>query len=195
MRHRLMTLAAALAVLVYAPSGAMGQEEEDITPFERLVNQSIDNGLQWLRNHQAGNARIGRSTGLATLAFLEKRESADRDAPQVGYLGMDLADQVRVRQAVRYMIESDPALNAGRLHRQAPAGRQLGGELDADPGALLVHGHGDLVSAHVHGLRFLGIRNGACRAPGVRAGLRTGRAHLLGAAQQQTTEQGGLEHS
>ena len=88
--------------LAFAPTATWA----NVTPFGQEVNQAIEDGLQWLRANQQGNGGWGEPTGLPILCFLEKRSSADWNAPAQGYLGMDEADQERVRNGVRYCINS-----------------------------------------------------------------------------------------
>ncbi len=98
------------AALLITPSTGLA----NVTPFGELVNTAIENGLTYLRGQQAGNGGWGESTGLAMLCFLEKRSSADWNAPAQGYLGMDEADQERVRNAARYCINSIPGFANNR---------------------------------------------------------------------------------
>jgi len=84
-----------------------------VTPFGQRVNEAIDQGLQFLRNNQNENGSIndgkdGGTTGLAMLCFLEKRASADWNAPALGYAGMTPDDQDRVRRGVRYCASEVP---------------------------------------------------------------------------------------
>ena len=83
------------------------------TPFGEIVNASIDRGLDYFRAQQQGDGGFGggESTGLATLCFLEKRASADWNAPQVGFAGMSPQDQSIVQNAVRFMLQSEPGIN------------------------------------------------------------------------------------
>jgi MYXO-CTERM domain-containing protein len=85
------------------PSMASAQ----VTPFGQRVNASIDRGLEYLRGTNR-NGSWGGGTGLAILAFLEKRAGADFDAPHVGYAGMDAPDQALIRNAVRHCIDNIP---------------------------------------------------------------------------------------
>ena len=75
-----------------------------VTPFGLEVNEAIERGIERLRNIQDGNGGWGGPTGLALLCFLERRAGPDWNAPAVGYIGMDPADQDRVRRGVRYCI-------------------------------------------------------------------------------------------
>jgi hypothetical protein len=101
-----LTLIAALTVTLFA-----GIASAQITPFAERVNDSINSGLEYFRGSQDGNGGWGRPTGLAVLCFLEKRGSADWNSPPLGYIGMDAADQDRVRRAIRYCINSIAGLS------------------------------------------------------------------------------------
>lgn len=82
----------------------------DVTPFGERVDKAITKGLDWLRGEQREDGSIGgKATGLALLAFLEKRESADWTAPPVGYEGSTPEDQERMRRAVKYILTTDEA--------------------------------------------------------------------------------------
>ena len=98
-----------LSAVIAAPVAATAA----VTPFGERVNAAINRGLDWFRANQAGNGGWGNPTGLGILCFLEKRASADWNAPAVGYAGMDAADQGRVRNAVRYCIDSIGGLSQG----------------------------------------------------------------------------------
>ena len=84
-----------------------------VTPFGLRVNDSIDRGLQYLREVQEPNGGWGRPTGLAILCFLEKRASADWNAQPQGYQNMNPVDQEVVRNGVRYCIESISGITGG----------------------------------------------------------------------------------
>ena len=84
-----------------------------VTPFGLRVNDSIDRGLQYLREVQEPNGGWGRPTGLALLCFLEKRNSADWDAQPQGYVNMSPADQEIVRRGVKYCIDSIGGISRG----------------------------------------------------------------------------------
>ena len=98
----------AAAVIVSAPTAAEAFE----TPFGRAVNQSINRGLQYLRNVENGGNVDGRTgtTGLAMLAFLEKPFDADWDAPKVGYRNSTADDQGRLRRMALWMINREAGL-------------------------------------------------------------------------------------
>ncbi len=100
MGRRFVSVGALVAAISLAPAAASA----NVTPFGEAVNAAIERGLDWLRNTQNGNGGWGDPTGLPLLCFLEKRTSADWNAPAQGYLGMDAADQDRVRRGVAYCI-------------------------------------------------------------------------------------------
>ena len=113
MHARFIIVSLTLALLPF------GQATAFETPFGREVTAAIDRGLNFLRDSQnnagafdvAGEPRV---TGLAILCFLERRASADWNAPPVGYVGMDAADQDRIQRAVRYLLQNDPGLLGNR---------------------------------------------------------------------------------
>lgn len=84
-----------------------------VTPFGERVNESIDRGINWLRENQDNNGGWGRPTGLAVLCFLEKRQSADWSAQVLGYQNMEAQDQEVVRNGIRYCINSIGGIGGG----------------------------------------------------------------------------------
>ncbi len=116
----------AAAVLTGAPTPAVAV----VTPFGRDVHAAIDAGLDWFRARQNANGSFcgGQcwATGLAALAFLEKGETADRNARPVGYEGLDEADQERVRRAVKWIIDNDANFRAVGNPHPYTAGAGLG---------------------------------------------------------------------
>ncbi|MCA9548324.1 MAG: hypothetical protein KC613_28165, partial [Myxococcales bacterium] len=86
-------VAAAIIVgvsLLLAPIGAMAFR----TPFGDRVNDAINRGLQYIRNNTNASGAFGNwETGLAMVAILEKRASADWQAPHLGYRNSSAADQ------------------------------------------------------------------------------------------------------
>jgi hypothetical protein len=74
--------------------------------FEADVNTAIDRGINWLitNNAFANPSSAGNAAGLAALALLEKRVSADiNDAPQ-GYANASAADKVRLDAILAYIV-------------------------------------------------------------------------------------------
>ncbi len=74
--------------------------------FDADVASSIDKGLAWFdaAGCYSGSFSCGEATGLALLALLEKRPSAD--AAPAGYSGATADDQARMRRTVRHIIDS-----------------------------------------------------------------------------------------
>ncbi|MCB9551670.1 MAG: terpene cyclase/mutase family protein [Myxococcales bacterium] len=96
------------------------------TPFGDRVNASIERGLQYLRNQEGGGNIGGEASGLAMLAFLEKRASADWDAPTVGYRGSTADDQARLQRMARYLLN-----NFNGIANNSPDSYRTGGALMA----------------------------------------------------------------
>ncbi len=94
---------------------SISQSHALLTPFGERVNESINRGLQRLREQQQANGGWGRPTGLAVLCFLEKRQSADWNAQAQGYQNMDAADQELVRNGVRYCIQNIDGFESGSV--------------------------------------------------------------------------------
>jgi hypothetical protein len=136
MRSTMIKLLA--AGLLLSPAASIAQ----VTPFGERVNRSIEQGLVWLRANRQGGG-WGEPTGLAVLAFLEKRSSPDWNAPAVGYAGMDAADQAIVRDGIAYCINNIPGLRGG-----APNSYETGACLMASS-LFLVTGGPDNVGAQV----------------------------------------------
>ena len=92
------------------------------TPFGNEVNASIERGLQYLRNQEGGNGQVDGTygTGLAMLAFLEKRASADWDAPTVGYRGSSPDDQARLQRMARYVVDNVEGVRLNAKQPSAP---------------------------------------------------------------------------
>jgi len=81
-----------------------------VTPFGVRVDEAIEAAVQHFRDRGIENGTCQRATGLAMMCMLEKRASADWNAPPIGYNGMEEDDQARLRQAATYLIGADPAL-------------------------------------------------------------------------------------
>ena len=76
------------------------------TPFSQDVYAAMEAGFDYLRRHQDQNGGVfGRIDGLAALAFMEMRASADVRAGGLGFDGLELEDQARVVRAIRGCIE------------------------------------------------------------------------------------------
>ena len=91
------------ALLMASPAHAI------ITPFSRRVN-SVEAAVQHFRGADLPNDSAAWATGLAMLCMLEKRASADWNAPAIGYAGMDDADQQTMRGGAASMLRRDAAL-------------------------------------------------------------------------------------
>ncbi|MEZ4473938.1 MAG: hypothetical protein R3F60_24745 [bacterium] len=91
-----------VALLVGLVSPAAAQ----VTNFSEDVGRSIDAGLTWLDNNGAFNnpSSAGEAAGLAALALLEKRQSADQNAEPLGYRNASTADQARLDRVMAYII-------------------------------------------------------------------------------------------
>ena len=124
MCHRLVKLIVAATLLMSSPVSAFE------TPFGREVSAAIDRGLDFFRGRQQADGSFtagddgGRITGLVLLCFLERRASSDWNAPPVGYTGMDPQDQDRVRNAIAYLLRTDPGIT-GRTALSYDTGSSL----------------------------------------------------------------------
>ncbi|MFZ4735781.1 MAG: MopE-related protein [Bradymonadia bacterium] len=96
-----------------------------ITNFSTDVSTAIDRGLTWLDGSGAFNnpSSAGEGAGLAALALLERRQSADADAPPAGYVNSTPADQARLDRVMPYII--------GRARNAAYASYRDGADLMA----------------------------------------------------------------
>ncbi len=99
-RRQILLLMASLTLLAPMSASAF------VTPFGVRVNESINRGLDFIRGLQNGDGGWGSATGLALLALLERRASADWNAPAVGYIDMSDDDQRIVRRGITYCINS-----------------------------------------------------------------------------------------
>jgi hypothetical protein len=99
-------LATAVALTLAMPVVAFGRT----TAFGERVDGAINKGLAFLRTQKQPDGSLGGpGTGLALLAFLEKRASADWSAPPVGYEGSTAEDQALMRDAVKWILTNDTA--------------------------------------------------------------------------------------
>ncbi len=105
--ERRLVVAALGVLLCAAPAAAQ------ITNFSRDVTTSIDRGIEWLNAQGAydNNSRAGDAAGLAAIALLEKRESADIRAEHVGYRNALPRDKARLDRVMGYIINR--SRNAG----------------------------------------------------------------------------------
>ena len=118
--------AALLGALALSGALVPTRVEAVVTPFGERVNTAIDNALQYFRNAEGGGGNIaGTANGLATLCFLEKRQSPDWGAPPVGYQGMTPGDQALVQRAVAFMVNGDSGLQPGAVPSVYQTGSSL----------------------------------------------------------------------
>ncbi|MCA9526768.1 MAG: thrombospondin type 3 repeat-containing protein, partial [Myxococcales bacterium] len=77
-----------------------------VTRFSEDVARSIDAGLAYLDGRGAFNnpSSAGDAAGLAALALLEKRESADPNALFQGYANANAADRARLDRVMAFII-------------------------------------------------------------------------------------------
>ena len=98
----------ALVILLVWPATVSAE----VTPFSQRVYDSIQDGLQNLRESVSPEGHWGTLTGLAILAFLEEPTDADRYAGKLGATRLAPGDQRLVRTALRNCINS-PDVDAG----------------------------------------------------------------------------------
>ncbi len=124
-----------------------GQAQAFRTPFGDRVNESVERGLAWLRLEIDGGRYDYRSVGLAGLALLERRASADWGASTLGYQGAEPEEQQRFQAIAQQLLIQNPALsgNARPLRYDVAVALlylslylQTGGPNDVE-GGLLVH--------------------------------------------------------
>ncbi len=94
-----------LSALLLSPTWAFR------TPFGDRVSQAIEDGLQYYRNQENGSGNLGGyATGLCMLALLEKRASADWQAPTLGYRNSSAEDQQMMMRMAAYIIDRDGSM-------------------------------------------------------------------------------------
>ena len=124
----------------------------DDLAFEQDVTDAIDDGLQYLRDQTAftdtANASKRQARGLALLALLEKRASADPNADILGYDNSAPADQALERQAAHRILR-DTSYGAARsgFYAYTHGETLMALSLYARTGGPDVGEHGDLPSA------------------------------------------------
>jgi len=76
------------------------------TNFSRDVAASIDRGIDWLDRSGAfaNGSAAGDAAGLAAIALLEKRQSADPNAAPIGYANANAQDRNRLDQVMTFII-------------------------------------------------------------------------------------------
>ncbi|MEE2643382.1 MAG: prenyltransferase/squalene oxidase repeat-containing protein [Myxococcota bacterium] len=95
--------------LLFSLTG-IGTAQAFRTPFGDRVNLAIDRAAAWIRTRTAGGNFNNKSTGLGGLVLLELRTSPHWGAPHRGYQNSSAADQVRLQEMARYVINSDASL-------------------------------------------------------------------------------------
>jgi hypothetical protein len=88
----------ALLAAVFTASTVSAQ----VTKLSTDVNTAINNGLGWLDANTGPHS--GDTTGIVALAFMEKRASADQDAPSTGYSGASAAYQARINGMIAHLV-------------------------------------------------------------------------------------------
>ncbi|MCB9539606.1 MAG: hypothetical protein H6704_25625 [Myxococcales bacterium] len=159
------------AVMLVALAGAARAGEID--PFDLQVNAALDEARQWLRDRQAANGGWNRDagsgspehtpTGLAALCFLE-------DDPR-GFAALPIADQIVVRDALRFCIETEGFINEADYYAYNTAAclmaisRALSSGAPDDVGAPIT-----LSQAISNGVARIRARQGGRNSPTVRGG-------------------------
>jgi len=111
MKQRGQRVVAGLAVVAVLCAGNVASAH--VTPFGEQAHEATERGLAWLRGQEQAGSIGGPATGLALLAFMEKRASVDWGSPSVGYLGMSEADRALVERGARWLVDNTPGLNVG----------------------------------------------------------------------------------
>ena len=98
---RLQRAAIALAAVFAIATTAAAQ----VTNFSTDVKTAIDRGLDKMVTNGWTNPGVaGDRAGIVALAFLEKRSSADQNAPPQGYTGASAADKAIIDGLISYLI-------------------------------------------------------------------------------------------
>lgn len=112
-------LFAVLLVVLLTSTLAVLPSTLAVTPFEQRVNDSIELGLQYLRdNQQAGGYWLPggyysdyvAGASLGVLCFLNQKDTVTGD--KLGYSGLSASDQAIVDDALAYIV-SEQELNGG----------------------------------------------------------------------------------
>ncbi len=91
-----------------------GGAQAAATDFSTDVTAAIDDGLEYLRVQNVFTDAGGAAArGLAVLALMEKRESADPNAEILGYVNSSGSDQALMRKAIELII-NDATYGASR---------------------------------------------------------------------------------
>ena len=115
MNHLRNALFATAALWLLVPTTASAQCQA--TPFACAVDQSIELGLQNLRNRERGQGNFEGAAGnnarhnfLGLLSFLEKRDGVGWLGRAQGFDGMDPVDQAMVVRGIAAMINGEPTM-------------------------------------------------------------------------------------
>ncbi|MGH0033647.1 MAG: thrombospondin type 3 repeat-containing protein [Myxococcota bacterium] len=117
-RSRRNVRLAAVLLAVTMSLGASPALAVDDLAFETDVTDAIDDGLDYLKAQSVFTSAGGsqrQARGLALLALLEKRASADPDADILGYANSSPADQALAEQAVA-LIMNDTSYGVSRVN-------------------------------------------------------------------------------
>ena len=97
---------------------SVGTAEAQVTKFSTDVTTAIDSGIARLAQQlvygdaNAANgcsSNAGNSAGLAALALLEKRASADQNSVSQGYSGATAVDKARLDEVICFIIAQHKA--------------------------------------------------------------------------------------
>ena len=112
-------LSAVLLVVLLTSTFAVMPSTLAVTPFEQRVNDSIELGLQYLRDNQqsggywlpgGGYSDYVAGASLGVLCFLNQKDTMTGE--KLGYSGLSVSDQAIVDDALAYIV-SQQQLNGG----------------------------------------------------------------------------------
>ena len=87
-----------------------GPAWSQVTPFSQRIFDSVEAGLEYLRQAQddgGGSIQMNKN-GLAALALMDQRTSADRNAGARGFAETPPNDQARILEFLRHCIDEGP---------------------------------------------------------------------------------------
>lgn len=121
LRERFIMNRTIIGAAAFASLALVSGLAQALTPFQTDVATAIDRGLSWLASNGAySDPPTGSSTyptedsvALPMLALLEKRASGNPSDPPSGYSGASTADQQRLRNVAKYIINLTNANGAG----------------------------------------------------------------------------------
>ena len=97
-----------LSVILHLTTIKTSEAEE--TNFSRDIFAAIDDGLSWLDQQgvystpNTTSSETKRGIGLAALALMERRVSADQNAAPVGYQNAHVVDQNKIQTVISFII-------------------------------------------------------------------------------------------